>query len=97
MAELAKPENRMPVGRIFKYEAFQPEHIRVMADVLEDVLRTIGGVKRQDPLAEKVAKKVIELAQSGDCDRLRLKELTLEAFEEDRIRSWRLLWRARLP
>src|SRR5438094_2344539 len=97
IAERANPENHTPFGRIFKYEAFQPEHISVMSDVVEDVLRTIGGVSRQDPLAEKVAKKVIELAQAGDCDSLRLKELTLKAFGEDRIRSWRLLWRGRLP
>jgi hypothetical protein len=60
-------------------------------------LLTIGGVNRQGPLAEKIAKKVIELAQTGDCDPLRLKELTLKAFDEDRIRSWRLLWRGQLP
>jgi len=80
MAEWAKPENRWPTNRILKYEAFQPEHINVMGHVLEDVLRTIGAVDRQDPFAEKVAKKVIELAQTGDCDPLRLKELTLKAF-----------------
>lgn len=43
-------------------------------------------VNRLDLLAEKVAKKVIEIAQAGDCDALRLKELTLMAFEEDRIK-----------
>jgi hypothetical protein len=96
MAERANPENLGPRGRIFQYEAFQPEHISVMGHVFEDVLRTIGGVNRQDPLAEKIAKKVIELAQTGDCDPLRLKELTLKAFDEDRISSWRLLWRGQL-
>ena len=45
----------------------------------------------------QVAKKVIEFAQAGDCDSLRLKELALKAFEEHRIRSWRLLWRGQLP
>ena len=95
MAERAK--NNMPMGGMFKYEAFQPEHVSVMSHVVEDVLRTIGGVSRQDPLAEQVAKKVIEFAQAGDCDSLRLKELALKAFEEHRIRSWRLLWRGQLP
>lgn len=93
MAEWAEPENR----GIFRYEAFQPEHISVMSHVVEEVLRTIGGVSRQDPLAEQVAKKVIEFAQAGDCDSLRLKELALKAFEEHRIRSWRLLWRGQFP
>ena|SRR5215510_15940293 len=96
MAERATPGNRTPIN-LFKYEAFQPENINVMGHVFEDVLRTIGGVTRQDPLAERVAKKVIEIAQSGDCDPLRLKELALKAFDEDRIKSWRLLWRRQLP
>ena len=82
---------------IFKYEAFLPQHISVMGHVFEHVLRTIGLVDRQDPLAEKVAKKVIEIAQTGDCDPLRLKELTLRAFDEERVRSWRLLWRGQFP
>ena len=93
MAERAEPENR----GFFKYEAFQPEHVSVMSHVVDDVLRTIGGISRQDPLAEQVARKVIEFAQAGDCDSLRLKELALKAFEEHRIRSWRLLWRGQLP
>jgi hypothetical protein len=96
VAERASPRISGHSAELFKYEPFQPEHISVMGHVFEDVLRTIG-VNRQDPLAEKVAKKVIELAQSGDCDDLRLKELTLEAFEEDRIKRWRLLWRRQLP
>jgi hypothetical protein len=96
MAERASPRNRTLIN-LFKYEAFLPEHISVMGHVFEDVLRTIGGINRQDPLAEKVAKKVIEIAQTGDCDALRLKELTLRAFDEERVRSWRLLWRGQLP
>jgi hypothetical protein len=80
MAEWANPEHRMSIDRLLKYEAFQPEHLSVMCHVFEDVLRTLGLVDRHDPFAEKVAKKVIELAQTGDCDPLRLKELTLQAF-----------------
>src|SRR5215471_16217784 len=58
----------MPINRILKHEAFHPEHISVMGHVFEDVLRTLGQVDRQNPFAERVAKKVIELAQAGDCD-----------------------------
>jgi len=52
-----------------------------MGDVFEDVLQTLGLVDRQDPLTEMVAKKVIELAQAGERDPARLKQLTLEAFK----------------
>jgi len=52
--------------------------------VLEDVSRTTG-VDQQDLGGReggqrRWAKKVIELAQTGDCDLLRLKELTIKAF-----------------
>jgi len=55
--------------------------IATMGDVFEDVLRTLGLVDREDPLTAMVARKVIELAQTGERDPLRLKQLTLEAFE----------------
>jgi hypothetical protein len=45
------------------------------------LLQTLGlADRREDPVAMLVAKKVIELAQTGVRDQTRLKELTLEAF-----------------
>ena len=71
----------MPIYRLFEAGAFEPEMIATMGDVFEDVLRTLGLVDREDPLTAMVARKVIELAQTGERDPLRLKQLTLEAFE----------------
>jgi hypothetical protein len=72
----------VPIYQLLQRGAFEPELIATMGDVFEDVLRTLGLVDRQDPLTEMVAKKVIELAQNGEHDPVRLKQLTLEAFEE---------------
>ena len=60
---------------------FEPEMITMMRDVFEDALRTLGLVDRQDPLTTMIAREVIELAQDGERDPDRLKQLPLEAFE----------------
>ena len=71
----------MPIRRLIERGAFEPELIAIVSDVFEDVLQALGLVDRQDPLTEMVAKKVIELAQTGERDPVRLRQLTLEAFE----------------
>ena len=59
---------------------FQPEQVAMMGDVFEDVLKTLGLVDRQDSLVDMIARKIIELAQTGVRDRVRLMQMTLEAF-----------------
>ena len=60
--------------------AFQPEQVAMMGDVFEDVLKTLGLVDRKDPLVDMIARNIIELAQTGVLDRIRLMQMTLEAF-----------------
>jgi hypothetical protein len=59
---------------------FQPEQVAMMGDVFEEVLKTLCLVDRQDPLVDMIARKIIELAQTGVRDRVRLMQMTLEAF-----------------
>src|SRR5262245_9746071 len=66
----------VPIYRLLGAGAFEPEMI-TMRGVFEDVLRTLGLVDRQDPLTTMIARKVIELAQDGERDPDRLKQLTL--------------------
>lgn len=42
-----------------------PEEISRVATAYEQALRTIGIVDRGDPLAELLARKIIEVAQTG--------------------------------
>jgi len=74
----------VPIHRLVKTGTFEPEQLAVLGGVFEDVLQALGLVDRHDPLTELVAKKVIELAQTGERDPVRLKQLTLEAFEGNR-------------
>ena len=60
--------------------AFQPEQVAMMGDVFEDVLTRLGLIDRKDPLVDMIARKIIELAQTGVLDRVRLMQMTLEAF-----------------
>jgi hypothetical protein len=55
-----------------------------MGEVFEDILATLNLTDRNDPVTELVAHKVIEVIQSGERDRARLKQLTLEAIHEQR-------------
>ena len=72
----------VPVDRLVTTGTFGPEQVAALGGVFEAVLRALGLIDRQDPLTEMVARKVIELAQTGERDPVRLKQLTLEAFEE---------------
>ncbi len=70
----------MPIYRLLEREAFEPEDVALMCNVFEDLLQTLGLADREDPVATLVAQKVIELAQTGVRDPIRLKRQTLEAF-----------------
>jgi hypothetical protein len=69
------------IYRLLESEAFGPEDVALMSNVFEDLLQTLGlADQREDPVATLVARKVIELTQSGVRDPIRLRQLTLEAF-----------------
>jgi hypothetical protein len=74
----------VPIHRLVNTGTFEPEQLAVLGGVFEDVLQALGLVDRHDPLTELVARKVMELAQTGERDPVRLKQLTLEAFEAKR-------------
>jgi hypothetical protein len=46
------------------------------------MLLTFGLIDREDPLTKLIAQKMIEIAQTGEKDPVRLKQLTLEALKE---------------
>jgi hypothetical protein len=60
---------------------FTPDQVAMMGDVFEDVLQTLGLVDRDDPAAQLVAHRIVELVQSGVRDPSSVKQLTLEAVK----------------
>jgi len=55
----------MPIYRLLQNMPLGPEEISRLATAYEQALRVIGLVDRDDPLAEMVAKKIIEIGQTG--------------------------------
>jgi len=70
----------MAVYSLFKNKAFEPETITVMTSAYADACRTLGVSERDHRQADVVAKKVIEFAQRGERDPVRLCEHVLEAL-----------------
>jgi hypothetical protein len=70
----------MPIIRLLEREAFGPEDITVLVAAFEDALSTLGLVNRADPLTELVAKKIIECAQTGERDPIRLRDCALKSL-----------------
>jgi hypothetical protein len=70
----------MAVYRLFQSKAFEPEAIAIMTRAHADVCRTLGVSESDDQEANAVAQKVIEFAQRGERDPVRLREHVLQAL-----------------
>jgi len=70
----------MPIRGALQTRAFGPEDIRIITVAFEDALRELKLVDLSDPLTEIVAKKMIEIADEGERDPIRLKDRTLQAL-----------------
>jgi hypothetical protein len=55
----------MPICRLLRDRSFEPDEVSRLTAAYEQALRGIGLVDRDDPIADMVAKKVIDVAQSG--------------------------------
>jgi len=55
----------MPIYRLLQNMPMGPEEISRLTTAYEQALRTIGIVDRGDPLAELLAKKIVQVAQTG--------------------------------
>lgn len=71
----------MAVYRLFRNRAFEPETIATMTSAYADVCRVLGLDHGDQPGADAVAKKVIEFAQRGERDPVRLRNHVLQAFQ----------------
>jgi hypothetical protein len=70
----------MAIYPLLKNSAFGPEEIKVLTTAYEDTLRTLRLADRADPATEIIAKKIIEFAQRGERDPLRLRERAIESL-----------------
>jgi hypothetical protein len=75
-------EPPMAIYRLLKNRAFGPDEIKVLTAAYQEALRTLRLANRSDPTTEIVAKKIIELAQRGERDPVRLRERAIRSLSE---------------
>lgn len=72
----------MAIYRLLKNLALGPDDIKVLTAAYEEALRALGLKDRADPATEMIAKKIIELAQRGERDPVRLREYAIRGLSE---------------
>jgi len=70
----------MAIYRLLQKSAFGPEEIERMTAAYEDALRVLGLTDRADPMTEILAKKIIEIAQTGERDPARIRTKAVAAI-----------------
>ena len=58
----------MTICKLLKGSPLEPEQIRSLVAAYEKTLRKIGLVDRDDPITEMIARKIVEIAQTGSHD-----------------------------
>jgi hypothetical protein len=71
----------VPIIPLLQGRAFGPEEIKVMAAAFQGTLNALGLMDRADPLNELVAKKIIEIAKTGERNPLRLRDRALQSLQ----------------
>ena len=69
----------MPVQAV-EQQSFGPEDIEILSNAFEEAVRELRLVDRTDPATQLVAKRIIELAQQGERDPIRLREGAVEGI-----------------
>ena len=72
----------MAMYRLLKNHGFGPDEIKVLTTAYEEVLRTLRLQNRTDPATEMIAKKILELAQCGERDPIRLREHAIRSLSK---------------
>jgi hypothetical protein len=67
----------VPIHRFLQNKPMEPEDVSRITAAYEQALHSIGLVDRDDPIAEMVAKKVIQVAQTGVWDPADIAALTV--------------------
>jgi hypothetical protein len=68
----------MAIYRLLQNSAFAPEDISPLVVAYENCLRILGRADRSDPVTELIAKKIIEIGQTGMRDPVQIGRLALE-------------------
>lgn len=69
------------MARLLLYEAFSPEDVSVITEVFESAVSVLQLTDRAGSLTtERVAKKIVECAQTGERDPIRLRSYRMDEW-----------------
>ena len=71
----------MPIIPLLQGTAFGTEDTKVMSTAFKGALNALGLMDRADPLNELVAKKIIEIAKTGERNPSRLRDRALKSLQ----------------
>jgi len=72
----------MAIYRLLKNSALEPEEISRITEAYEQALHTLCVKDRDDPLTEMIAKKIINIAQTGVHDAAQFSALAIKALDD---------------
>jgi hypothetical protein len=75
----------MPINRMLDSAAFDPAAVTALTNAYEEACAALRLIDRTDPLAEVVAKKIIEHARRGERDPIRLREAVLKEVKKSNL------------
>jgi hypothetical protein len=70
----------MAIYRLLKNTAMEPEEVASVTEAYEQTLRTLGLKDRNDPITEMVAKKIIQIAETGVKDPAKISSLAVKGL-----------------
>ncbi len=71
----------MPIIQLLQYEAFSPEDIGLITGAFESAVIVLRLTDRDDPeTVERVARKIIECARTGERDPILLRNNAIKAL-----------------
>jgi hypothetical protein len=68
----------MTIYRLLQNSPMGPEQISRLSDAYEQALKALSLKDRNDPLTEMIAKKIIEIGQTGLTDPAQISELAIK-------------------
>ena len=77
----------MPILRILQNSPLRPEDLRILVAAYEKTLQALGLKDRSDPITEIVARKIIEIGQTGLRDPKQISQRAVEELGPDTIKS----------
>lgn len=68
----------MPIKRFLRDDSLAPEEVEVLNSAFAKALRSLGLVDRNDPIAELVARRVIDVGTCGVRDPVTIANMVVE-------------------